>query len=371
LIGRDDDSGTKILLDEIPIDCAPGADCMIVTDKNGRFYFDVPVPGNYTFSAIQRLYLAFKTNSKEVLIESGKTTWIDVWLIPGDIKADGEINILDLIAISRHYFTKNPAADINADGFVDIIDLVLAARNFGKKSSDTKYKIYPPGVVPPKEPKLAPSLPKEATLSIVGKKIIVSNAKDLYGIQLRIGFDSSSTSIKLKPSTLFPENKSFVAINQVNKEAKEAILAVTLLEPAKGISNGEIAVVSCADNINLKIKEAVLINRNYQQIPVVIKDSPKSTTLLQNYPNPFNPETWIPYEIPNKAHVIIKIYNLTGQLIRILDLGTKEPGSYTSKEDAAYWDGKTQDGNEAASGVYFYQLYANGKVLTKRMVVLK
>ena len=98
---------------------------------------------------------------------------------------------------------------------------------------------------------------------------------------------------------------------------------------------------------------------------------PKESKLLQNYPNPFNPETWIPFSLKDKAQVTIKIYNLTGQLIRTLSLGEKESEEYTSKNRAAYWDGHNNEGEEVASGVYFYQLKAGDKVFTKKMVVLK
>jgi hypothetical protein len=94
-------------------------------------------------------------------------------------------------------------------------------------------------------------------------------------------------------------------------------------------------------------------------------------TLLQNYPNPFNPETWIPFVISKKAHVKIEIFNITGQLIRTLDLGVKDAGKYVSKERAAYWDGKNNEGDEVASGIYFYRIVAGDFVSTKKMVVLK
>ena len=92
---------------------------------------------------------------------------------------------------------------------------------------------------------------------------------------------------------------------------------------------------------------------------------PKESKLFQNYPNPFNPETWIPFSLKDKARVTIKIYNLTGQLIRTLDLGEREAGEYTTKDKAAYWDGHNNEGEEIASGIYFYQLRAGDKVFTK------
>ncbi|MFH1860155.1 MAG: carboxypeptidase regulatory-like domain-containing protein [bacterium] len=96
-----------------------------------------------------------------------------------------------------------------------------------------------------------------------------------------------------------------------------------------------------------------------------------AAALLQNYPNPFNPECWIPFELSEKVNVVIRIYNISGQLVRTLNIGEKEMGVYTTQSRAAYWNGKSEDGEEISSGVYFYQMRAGNRVMTKRAVVLK
>ena len=94
--------------------------------------------------------------------------------------------------------------------------------------------------------------------------------------------------------------------------------------------------------------------------------------LLTNYPNPSNPETWIPYQLAEQANVIITIYDSSGGLVRMLHLGLKMPGSYTSKDKAAYWDGKDDSGESLASGVYFLVLRADdGFSHTNKMVLLE
>jgi len=98
---------------------------------------------------------------------------------------------------------------------------------------------------------------------------------------------------------------------------------------------------------------------------------PKRSTLLQNYPNPFNPETWVPYRLAKSGDVKIKIYNVAGQLVRTLELGHREAGSYTVKERAAYWNGRNVTGERVASGVYFYHIQSGSFHTTKRMVIVK
>ena len=79
---------------------------------------------------------------------------------------------------------------------------------------------------------------------------------------------------------------------------------------------------------------------------------PTTTLLLQNYPNPFNPETWIPYQLSEAAPVTITIYNVAGQVVRSLGLGHQEAGFYRGRSQAAYWDGRNNQNEQVASGIY-------------------
>lgn len=98
----------------------------------------------------------------------------------------------------------------------------------------------------------------------------------------------------------------------------------------------------------------------------------KQSKLLQNYPNPLNPGTWIPFTLVVPTHVTIRIHDSSGQLIRVLDLGSIPAGVYLSKEEAAYWNGRNQHGESVGSGVYFYQLVIDdGYSSTKKMLVAR
>jgi len=69
--------------------------------------------------------------------------------------------------------------------------------------------------------------------------------------------------------------------------------------------------------------------------------------------------------------VTIRIYNSVGQLIKMFNLGYKSAGFYTSKQKAAYWDGKNEAGEKVASGIYFYTIHAGNFTSTKRMILVK
>lgn len=95
------------------------------------------------------------------------------------------------------------------------------------------------------------------------------------------------------------------------------------------------------------------------------------TELLLNYPNPFNPETWIPFRLAEDADVMLNIYDVSGRVVRSLDIGHSKAGIYESRDKAIYWNGKNDLGENVASGVYFYHLTAGGYSATRRMVILK
>ena len=95
------------------------------------------------------------------------------------------------------------------------------------------------------------------------------------------------------------------------------------------------------------------------------------TSLFPNYPNPFNPETWIPYQLATPTAVTISIHAADGKLVRTLALGHQLAGIYRSRSRAAYWDGRNEVGERAASGVYFYTLTANNFSATGKMLIRK
>ncbi len=86
----------------------------------------------------------------------------------------------------------------------------------------------------------------------------------------------------------------------------------------------------------------------------------------QNHPNPFNPDTQITYTLQSADEVTVRIYNLTGQLVRSFDTGYQ-----TSGDHSIHWNGQLSDGNPAPSGIYFYNIQAGSDLLTQQMLLLK
>jgi hypothetical protein len=88
--------------------------------------------------------------------------------------------------------------------------------------------------------------------------------------------------------------------------------------------------------------------------------------LSQNYPNPFNLATRIEFSLPRRASYHLAIYNILGQIIRRWDGSNLPAGNYSIT-----WDGHNEDGGVVPSGIYLYQIQADGAVATKKMALIK
>ncbi|MCD6501765.1 T9SS type A sorting domain-containing protein, partial [bacterium] len=94
---------------------------------------------------------------------------------------------------------------------------------------------------------------------------------------------------------------------------------------------------------------------------------PSEFALRGALPNPFNATTRIEFDVPTEADVQIKIFDLQGRLVKKLVDGEVQAGVHS-----VVWDGRTDSGSEAASGVYFYKMSAgNSFNQSKRMMLIK
>ena len=66
-------------------------------------------------------------------------------LATGDVNRDGQVNILDMVLVARHFGKTVPAnseIDLNSDGVVNIQDLILVAQNLGKSTTSAAPSIF-------------------------------------------------------------------------------------------------------------------------------------------------------------------------------------------------------------------------------------
>jgi len=80
-------------------------------------------------------------------------------------------------------------------------------------------------------------------------------------------------------------------------------------------------------------------------------ENPDKFELKQNFPNPFNPVTMISFNLPQSQYVLLRIFNIKGQVIRTLVDEHLPVGNYN-----IIWNGTDEASREVASGIYFYQI---------------
>lgn len=97
---------------------------------------------------------------------------------------------------------------------------------------------------------------------------------------------------------------------------------------------------------------------------------PSGLKLLSNYPNPFNLSTTLQFELPHSAHVSLRIYNMSGQLLKTLYDGERAAGLHS-----LVWNGRETAGNMVGSGVYMARLIIQGahqpEIAERKLLLLK
>ena len=90
------------------------------------------------------------------------------------------------------------------------------------------------------------------------------------------------------------------------------------------------------------------------------------TALGDPFPTPFNASVTVPFTTPEPGQVRISLFNLMGQQVRVLHDGWTEAG-----EHQANWDGRSDSGAEAASGIYWVLLRTEELTQSARLVLIR
>lgn len=103
-------------------------------------------------------------------------------------------------------------------------------------------------------------------------------------------------------------------------------------------------------------------NSNSTEYGLTVKSyAPEEVQLTQNYPNPFNPATTIEFALPQQTSVQLNVYDVTGRKIAALKDELLSAGFYKVPFN----------GGKLASGIYFYRLITDQRVIVKKMTLIK
>jgi hypothetical protein len=91
---------------------------------------------------------------------------------------------------------------------------------------------------------------------------------------------------------------------------------------------------------------------------------PKNFEMSQNYPNPFNPTTRVDYQLAEDAHVVVEIYNITGQKVAQVLNEQQAAGYYTMQVNSNIT-------SSLASGIYLYRIATVGNTSDSKFTSIK
>lgn len=114
------------------------------------------------------------------------------------------------------------------------------------------------------------------------------------------------------------------------------------------------------DSMTTNLGDIILLfpdPNSVQSEPVI----PDKIQLYQNYPNPFNPSTTVEFYLPEGANVTLKITDILGQTVSILQNGFLNAGNYKMRFN----------GSGISSGIYFVSLISGNTSLVRKILLLK
>ena len=116
------------------------------------------------------------------------------------------------------------------------------------------------------------------------------------------------------------------------------------------------------DQIQVAVTNGSEVQSARYQLEFTATEPPARITLGQNYPNPFSLSTVIPFTLDERTRVKLRVYDITGRLVRELVDEERPPGLYGDV---------TFEGGSLASGIYIYRLVTDSQSLTGKMTLIK
>ena len=157
----------------------------------------------------------------------------------------------------------------------------------------------------------------------------------------------------------FFDNSTY-SIRAVDPTGASIIFAGTYTTAASGVGNiFTIVANQTAPSVVTSegMYEIYTTNTGIEDDPVLLN----SFVLKQNYPNPFNPATRIEFQLPERARVSLKVFNIAGQEVATILDEVRFAGSHAVEFQAG----------DLPSGIYFYRLNAGQYSQTRKMMLVR
>ncbi|MBU0700400.1 lamin tail domain-containing protein [bacterium] len=298
-----------------------------------------------------------------------------------DINNDTTVNILDLVTIGNIFGMNNgdtgydPWCDIDLDGKIDILDIAAISRNF----SDI------PDIIVTQSPRIAYSIQDKSTgirlyscptTYRVGDEVElrlgIDNANSLYGIQFDVTTDTDMLSLIGVSEGEFLKRGYETLPFRITSPATNKFAQCRVGRVKGETGQGEIAVLKFKANkkgsVTVSVRNVLGVSPDIEKIPIDSTDiflqiipieSKFSTLICTVFPNPSLNNQPITFNVSGQR-AVIEIYTLAGEFVKTIE-----------KTDGNSWDLTNVDNKPVASGIYFYILKTDDKILQGKVGVIK
>ncbi|MDE2698166.1 MAG: T9SS type A sorting domain-containing protein, partial [Gemmatimonadota bacterium] len=274
-------------------------------------------------------------------------------------------------------------ADIDDSGTVDSADWALFLTSWGKTATGpaTKPIVLLPGINEDAEFSLSLGSERVVAGELVAVDVSLANVAALVAYGFTLNYETD----KVEFVSVAPADEDLLKSTGGETPLFHHIVADGQVEVFNGMVNGSAisgggdivrfvfrVLREFEDNARFEIAEGLVFDPSQLTNPAVVagvlelQSTPREFALHQNFPNPFNPDTTIKYDLAESADVTLQIYNVLGQVVRTLVASeAQNAGRYQIR-----WNGMDDRGVPVSSGIYFYQISADGKFSDVRKLML-
>lgn len=214
-----------------------------------------------------------------------------------------------------------------------------------------------------------------------GVEVSIHSDVDVYGVQFDLTYDANSLSLTKEDIVSLIDPVSVYAkviepgLARIIMFSMQGDILVDADNDLSSIIDIKFASTNSFSNgeTNVAISNLILAGANGVGIECQSNSNydlniglPTETSLEKNYPNPFNPSTSIPFQLKEAGFVSLKVYDMSGSLVKTLAADFRDAGTYE-----IIWNGLNNDGQQVASGQYLLQMSAPNYSNTLQMTFLK
>jgi hypothetical protein len=290
--------------------------------------------------------------------------------VPGDVTDDGVVGFDDFFLFADNFGLMddspsfNPLFDFNGNGAVDFDDFFVMADNFGLPSG----KLIPDAqILGPMALRLGKGVESPEILEV---KPYWTGHAPLRGYVLFLEFDPQILSFRQFQPRTEEASLPWVLEDQPGRLVFAAGLASE--QPAFSGDLGTLTFNRLSPQKTL-LRANGAIGYHTKTIGALeppaaldLAALPKTYALYPAHPNPFNPETTLPFYLPTRGQIRLRIYDLLGQPIRTL-VNDAFPAGFHQQ----VWQGLDDQGQTVGSGLYLVEMQAQDWRQIRKVMLLK